>query len=354
MGSTTQLACRAEGGSLPDLTFYSDDNELLPAGFPTRNRRNKAARSGLFPEREKRASIARTLNSHSINLSKWFLRRLDQEEDEDSRRLKSNWQAVCESRASEANLCAWAATLGLDPYDPAQLGDQLIDLLEEDVKRLPISLRTDLLDASACTSLQSDLNWLKTASERLNPLLEQQIPDAPPNQVDRPTTIPYLLGYQKARDFRRSFDIAIDPIPNLAELLHQKCSWPDDPKIIIGKSQNPGLTALVGKDSRGDPRIVEEQGRPESLQYRLARVLYFVPEDKASFAPRLITRAHTRDQRAVTCIRSRVACPSRCPPSACERHHIARRHRRTGSRIQCEQLAHPASAREPRAGSNRW
>ena len=108
--------------------------------------------------------------------------------------------------------------------------------------------------------LQSDLNWLKTASERLNPLLEQQIPDAPPIQVERPTTIPHLLGYQKARDFRRSLDIAIDPIPNLAELLHQKCSWPDDPKIIIGKPQNPGLTALVGKDSRGDPRIVEEQG----------------------------------------------------------------------------------------------
>ena len=146
------LLTAREGGSLPDLTFYSDDNEVVACWFPDpeQEEQSRPVRfiSGTGEARLHRADVERSFH-HFVEM---VLKRLEQEEDEDSRRLKSNWQAVCESRASEANLCAWAATLGLDPYDPAQLGDQLIDLLEEDVKRLPISLRTDLLDASAGAS----------------------------------------------------------------------------------------------------------------------------------------------------------------------------------------------------------
>ena len=92
------------------------------------------------------------------------LERLDSDDDEDSRRLRDNWQALCRSRTEEADICGWAASLGVDPYDADQFDERLIDLLEQDVARLPPLLRADLLGASVSQSLQADLDWVKATS----------------------------------------------------------------------------------------------------------------------------------------------------------------------------------------------
>ena len=95
--------------------------------------------------------------------------RLDSADDEDSSRLRSNWQALCKSRIEEADLCSTAASLGLDPYDPDQLDERLIVFIERAVGGLPLALKNDLLGSAVGESLEADLDWLIAAAGKLSP-----------------------------------------------------------------------------------------------------------------------------------------------------------------------------------------
>ena len=68
------------------------------------------------------------------------LERLDSANDEDTRRSGENWRALCESRQNEADLCGWAAALGLGPWDPDQLDDPCGELLEHEEGALAVPL----------------------------------------------------------------------------------------------------------------------------------------------------------------------------------------------------------------------
>ena len=107
-----------------------------------------------------------------------------------------------------------------------------------------------------------------------------------------------------------SMDIPVDPIPDLAKVLHDRFGWPSDPQIILEGSSAPSLNALVGRDSHGYPRVVEKPGRPDSRHYRLARALYFVPVAEASVSPRLITRSFTWDQQASRAFAAELLAPA--------------------------------------------
>ena len=70
------------------------------------------------------------------------------------------------------------------------------------------------------------------------------------------------------------------------------------------------LAALVGSDSEGYPRIVEQPGRPESYQYRLARALYFVPDVERVVTARLVTRGFGWDQNASRAFAEELLAPA--------------------------------------------
>ena len=128
--------------------------------------------------------------------------------------------------------------------------------------------------------------------------------------TERKSITAYQFGYNRAHQFRAFIDMQSQPIPNLAGLLHQKCGWPDDPKIILESSNATSLDALVGSDSQGYPRIVEKPGRPESHQYRLARALFFVPDVEAGITARLITRGFNWDQSASRAFAAELLAPA--------------------------------------------
>jgi hypothetical protein len=303
------LAAR-EGGALPDLTFFRDERDIVARWFPDPESEDpyRPIRfiSGTGEARLDRHDLERALDQ----FVRMVLERLDSDDDEDSRRLRDNWQALCRSRTEEADICGWAASLGVDPYDADQLDERLIDLLEQDVARLPLLLRADLLGASVSQSLQADLDWVKAASGRLSPWPGESDIPLRAEPTERKSITAYQFGYNQAHRFRASIDMQSQPIPDLAGLLHQKCGWPEDPKIILESANATSLDALVGSDAQGYPRIVERPGRPESHQYRLARALFIVPDVEAGVTARLITRGFNWDQSASRAFAAELLAPA--------------------------------------------
>jgi len=305
------LMAAREGGALPDLTFFRDECDIVACWFPDPDQEDRNRPTRFISGAGETRLDPRDLEHPLHQLVETVLERLDTANDEDTRRLRDNWQALCSSRTEEADLCGWAASLGLDPYDPDQLDDQFSELLEHEVAGLPGTWRTDLLKASAGQFLQADLQWLKNASDRLNPLFNESASiHSPPGLTERKSTAPYQFGYDRARWLRASMDIPVDPIPDLAKVLHERFGWPSDPQIILEGSAAPSLNALVGRDSHGHPRVVEKPGRPDSRQYSLARALYFVPDAEACISPRLITRSFTWDQQASRAFAAELLAPA--------------------------------------------
>ena len=105
-----------EGGSLPDLALYRDGEHV-------------AVKWVIDPEMPEGNRPVRFIDDGGIRLSyrdaekalheiiEAVLDRLGNVSDPDAKRLCANWKAVCESRRDEADLCSWAASLGIDPYD---------------------------------------------------------------------------------------------------------------------------------------------------------------------------------------------------------------------------------------------
>ena len=300
----------AKGARLPDLTIYRDgpDNVIAWAPDPDGGDRSDltrfvcAAGSVRMTPAEIETSLSRLVVS--------VLERLDEFSDEDTARLRANWNAIVSSRASEAELCASAAALGIDPYDSGELTEDLITLLEEGVASQPRSLKSDLLEASSPGTLNRDLEWANAASSKLSSGAEDVEDDAQPPAIERSKLTAHEFAYRKAREFRKAFDVHDDPV-DLYRLLQDKCGWGMNPEIILESRGTSPRFALVGKDRERRPHLVaNESPYEESRRYRLARGLFFVPSADRPAARRLLTGAHTWDQRASRAFAAELLAPA--------------------------------------------
>ena len=304
------LAAR-EGGALPDLTFYRDGPDVVACWFPD-------------PEQDEQIRPTRFISGagtvrmapHVLEIAihdfvQSVLERLDQATDEDTQRLRANWQALLLSRDTEPDLCAWSAALGLDPYDPQELTDELVELLEHEVAAQPAPLRADLLEASSGKSLGLDLDWTKRASSKLMTVSDATVSQSRPQSRDGIASSAHRFGYQEARDFRNVFEIPDRALPDLLDVLHERCGWPADPEIVLDGCSNPSKLAMVGKDHEGYPRLVAKESRREaSKRFRLARALYSLPSADATATLRLVTGAYTWDQRASRAFAAELLAPA--------------------------------------------
>ena len=117
-------------------------------------------------------------------------------------------------------------------------------------------------------------------------------------------------GYRKAELFRQRFDFPAEPIPHLSALLHRNCGWPAQPEID-DDSLDHTLATLVGKAMDGRPHLVGPRLRDEpARRFRLARALYFLPSAEEDTPPRLLTSAHTWDQRASRAFAAEMLAPA--------------------------------------------
>lgn len=299
------LAAR-EGGSLPDLYFYRDGAAVVAHWFPDPELEDAVRPVRFFTSGKSRISL-QDAEASLQRLIEEVLTRLDAATDEDTRRLQNNWNALCDSRQNERDLCASAAQLGLDPYDPSELTDDLAAVVESQVSKLGEELRTDLLQASTASSLASDLDWVNHALGKGELAATHASMSAPFRNGHRSA---HALGYQLAEQFRNQIGLRAQPVDNLAQLLQAKCGWPQEPEIHLDSEAANRLAALVGKDRYGLPHVVGPRVNLDAERFRLARAVYFLPSASDDSPPRLLTKAYAWDQRASRAFAAELLAPA--------------------------------------------
>jgi hypothetical protein len=302
------LAAR-EGGALPDLSFYRDGRHVVAKWFPD-PAQTGGDRPLFFTGGEHRFSLEAAQQLFHGFVEE-VLARLDRENDDDTDRFRQNWRAVIESQRHEANSCAWAARLGLDPYAPDSLTDDLIDVFRSNVSSLGEDLRDDLLQASDASSLVSDLNWIQSASQVSEVDTSESAELSLARTVDSnhvPTA--HGLGYQFAQQFRKGVDLAAEPIADLTGILADRFGWPSRPDVAFEGLHGTRFSAIVGNDRDRRPCVVGPQLRPTMQRFRLARAFYFHKLADSNSAPRLLTRAHSWDQRVSRAFAAELLAPA--------------------------------------------
>src|SRR5262249_10546239 len=114
-----------------------------------------------------------------------------------------NWEAVLASATSGRRVRESAAAMGLDPYDPEELTDDVIALLEGPFAALAPTLQSDLTESATGPTLPADLGWVRTVLAAVSgPVLE---PHADGLMADCGAEAAHVTGYERARWFRGRF-----------------------------------------------------------------------------------------------------------------------------------------------------
>lgn len=304
------LAAR-HGGALPDISLYRDHDAVVAKCFadPIHERDDRPVR--FINEAEARL-CPRQVEDGLEAFVLQVLARLDSTQDAEVDRLRSEWTALCDSRQNEAELCTWSASMGLDPYDPRALTDDLVELLETRLPQLTPELRTDLVEATSAETVTTELDWIdKVCGEigdvkPLNPDFEWANGAA----HERPKTA-HDWGYQWAHRFRNGFQIEIGPIEDLPKVLHTRCRWPwNTGGDVLDAPPELGLNGLVAADRDGIPRVFHPPRSAEATRFVLARSLFFVPLLRRAVGARLVTRAYTWQQAASRAFAAELLAPA--------------------------------------------
>ena len=77
----------------------------------------------------------------------------------------ATWHAIRNADADEAKFCIAAGRLGIDPYDPAQMPDDLAGFLETNLGDPEQPLVRDLTEAAEPASIAEQWSWVQEASK---------------------------------------------------------------------------------------------------------------------------------------------------------------------------------------------
>ena len=321
------LAAR-EGYALPDLTLHRDGHGVIVRWMPD----GKFADHPVLRftgEGETHLSVAEAEQGlagavHSV------LDRLEGMQEPEVVALREDWAAVAGATEQERRLCEWSARLGVDPFDPDELTDDLEEALRHDIAMLDAPLRHDYLDAAEPGTLRRDLEWLRQA--------DALAADAGPGQSAE--TTPRDSNIHAAH--RRGYDCAMalrqhlwpadgqGPIKDLDDAL-ARLGWAQSPSRVLEIESDSRLEASVTRSRAGAPVAIVGEAGNVGNRFRLARSAYLHHFTGSGLAQRrLVTEAHTFDQRASRAFAAEFLAP---------RAGIDERLRGRASPAQIEELA---------------
>ena len=222
-----------------------------------------------------------------------------------------DWAAITTAPPDERELCIWSARVGLDPYDPDELTDQREDLLRASVSSLEGKLRGDLLDAATADALPTDARWIDAAHDiALGSGLSAANEPALAPVGHRSTA--HETGYECARTLRRHLGANGGPVADMRAVM-RALGWAQEPLLTTDSKPASPLDAILDRSASGAPVVVAYQdGGIEPERFRLARSLFF-RHFTAAPGRRLITAAHTWDQRASRAAAEFLAPAARWP-----------------------------------------
>ena len=139
------LAAR-EGGALPDLTLHRDEEKVVARWTPD-GTASVPPPLRFTGEGEVHLDVADAERGLAEAVQA-VMDRLEGFEEPEVRAFRRDWAAITGATEQERRLCEWSARLGIDPFDPEELTDELAEALLELMSDLDTPLRDDLLDAA--------------------------------------------------------------------------------------------------------------------------------------------------------------------------------------------------------------
>ena len=325
------LAAR-EGGALPDLTLHRDEEKVVARWTPD-GIASVPPPLRFIGEGEVHLDVA-DAEGGLAEAVQAVMDRLEEFEEPEVRAFRRDWAAIAEATEQESRLCEWSARLGIDPFDPEELTDELAETLPGLVSGLDTPLRDDLLDAERPQTLQRDMEWLRRAealaadagSARNHEPTFQPGSHLPPIEglavardpeavrPDTGTGTAYGLGYACAASLRRHLSPADghEPIGDMDEIL-VRLGWAQSPSRTMEPEPESPLEAAVTRSGDGAPVAIVGNADADTsgCRFRLARSIFFRHFSRNREAGRrLVTEAHTREQRASRAFAAEFLAPA--------------------------------------------
>ena len=325
------LAAR-EGGALPDLTLHRDEEKVVarwtPDGTASIHPPLRFTGEGdiHLDVADAERGLAETVQA--------VMDRLDGSEEPEARAFRRDWAAITGATEQERRLCEWSARLGIDPFDPEELTDDLAGTLPGLVSDLDAPLRDDLLDAERPQTLQRDVEWLRRAealaadagsARNRAPTFRTGSHPPPvgglaavrgsePAHSDAGTGTAHGLGYACAASLRQHLSPADghEPIGDMDEVLI-RLGWAQSPSRTMDPEPGSPLEAAVTRSGDGAPVAVVGNAETDRSghRFRLARSIFFRHFSRNREAGRrLVTEAHTREQRASRAFAAEFLAPA--------------------------------------------
>ena len=129
-----------------------------------------------------------------------ILGRMDGLDDERVDELNTRWRAIRDAEPhDEARFCVVAGRLGLDPYDPAEMVDDLATFIESTLGDAEFPVARDLTEVANAESVAGQWSWVQrtTATLKLGPITK-----SPPIEAPVAGLSPSQYGYQLAARVR--------------------------------------------------------------------------------------------------------------------------------------------------------
>lgn len=312
----SMLAAR-QGGVLPDLTIYRDEGAVIarwmPDGADSTHPFLRFTGSGevmMSPDEAKRGLT---------ELVDHVLERVEGLEDAEVGTLREEWTAILESKEADRSICEWAARLGLDPHDPDEVADDQAETIMGLISPLDVSVRNDLLDAEQLQSLRADVEWLNQARSLAADAGRALNPE--PALSSTAGTTAHEHGYTCAATLRSHLGASdrCEPIGDMGEILH-RLGWAQSPvETLEPRPEGPLKVALEQSDD-GASVAVTAESEVSGERFGLARSIFLRHFSASGCNRRLVTEAHTREQRA-----SRAFAAEFLAPAAGLSRHIGER-----------------------------
>ncbi|GMV97213.1 MAG: hypothetical protein AMXMBFR83_15720 [Phycisphaerae bacterium] len=222
--------------------------------------------------------------------------------------LATNWQAIRQCGIEEARFCTAAGRLGLDPYDPSQVNDDLAAFIEHSLGDPDLPVARDLTEVAEAGRIAEQWSWIQDARRRLNlgpgtsrvPFRDNPADDTAAKR-----------GYRLAQELRIAAGIGQEsPIHSLEKLVERVAEI-----VVQMEPQNhvpgQGIRSVVGWSN---PKTAVVAGpcpaRKDNARFQLARAVHHLLFS-CQKGERLVTDAYTWDQQASRAFAAELLAPQK-------------------------------------------
>ena len=301
------LAAR-DGMALPDAAIAPDGDDIVVCCFPDFDR-SELQRVRFVGSGQARVP-ASEFKTSAVDFVNTVLRHLGEKigDEEDLRRTAEAWEVIQTADPTEQQLCQHLALLGVDPYDPDEATETLVEQIDDLASKVPDILLSDMLECVNPAKLSSAAAWLESSRTEL---ANGSADHAYPTIASGWAPSAHQTGYQAARQVRTEI-LGLqpdEPIGDLHSILVEKLGWDTNPTRTVAKI--PSINGLFGlsKDT-SKPVLIGPGGKTGPAErFLLARGAFFAVADLVDQG-RLLTRAVTRHQRAGRAFAAELLAPA--------------------------------------------